>query len=149
MAYANPARTNRILATLARVPVGVRYLLAGLTMGCTWAFLNTPLPQRAISMALLFLVGPPVLHGLRSYLTRGQDRSVHPRASLVRFFGAKAVLVIGALVGTSLLQPVSPHAPLLIGVALTATVGILGPRLHPRLLIHPSPATSPATAASV
>jgi len=140
MAQHDSRLAGRLLAAAAAVPIRVRYLLAGLTMGGTWAFLNTPLPQRALSMSLLFLVAPPVLHVLRAHLTRGQDRSLQPRASLTRFFGAKAVLVALALTGTWLLQPITPQAPLLIGAALVATVGVLGPLLHSRMLVRPSSA---------
>lgn len=138
-----------ILAAATKVPIPVRYLLVGLIMGGTWGLQSTPLPLRALTMAGMFLAGPPALHWLRSRLTRGQDRSQGPRASLVRFFGAKGLLVVLAFAGTWLLQPITPHAGLYIGLALAATVAVVGPLLHRHMLIHLAQATAGNRAATV
>jgi hypothetical protein len=131
-----------VLALVARVPLQVRYILVSLIMGGTWAFQHGPLWRRAVVMALLTLVGPPVLHWVRSRLIRGGERAHRPRASFIRFFGAKAILVSFAIAGTWLLQPVTPDAGLVVGLVLAATVATLGPILHPRMLIHPPRTTA-------
>jgi hypothetical protein len=127
----------QVRALVVKVPLRVRYLLVGLIMGGTWAFQHGPLWRRAVVMALLTLAGPPVLHWLRSRLARGREWTHGRRASFVRFFGMKAILVSCAVVGTWLLQPVTPSAGLAVGLALAVTVAALGPILHPRLLVDP------------
>jgi len=130
---------GRVLAVVARVPIRVRYLLLGLIMGGTWAFQHGPLWRRAVVMALLTLAAPPVLHWLRSRLAQGRERADRPRASFIRFFGAKAVVVSVAIVATWLLQPVTPGAGLAVGLVLAVTVAALGPILHSRMFVGPSP----------
>jgi hypothetical protein len=76
-----------------------------------------------------------MIHLVRSRLVTDRERPPGARLSLVRFSIAKALLVVGALIGTVLLDQVISRPELVVGVALAAIVTTLGPRLHRRMLV--------------
>ena len=121
-----------VVALAARIPLRYRYLLAGVNIGVLWMIGDGPVWQHAITLTIVLVVGPPVINLLRSKLV--EDRG-QPRMSLARLSAGKALLVILAMTGTWALEPVVAQPKVVVGLALVVTVAVLGPLLHPRMLV--------------
>jgi hypothetical protein len=132
-------RSRGIRARTAPVPV--RYLLVGLVMGGIWAWNNgEPLWEHAVKLLVLIMVVPTLIHRL-SERRRARFGLEHgPRISLKRLIAAKVSLVVFALAVSLLLRPHLTDADYWVAAGITAAIALIGPLLHPYLIVHPSAA---------
>lgn len=119
-----------------------RYLAVGLIVGAAWAWHRGPLWLHVVSLVTVVVVVIPVTHLVRT--RRGSpgdgDDSHRPRALPARLLTAKLLLVAAATAATLLLDPVTPHAELFVGLGIAVIVSVLGPLMH-HALVPPRPSS--------
>lgn len=143
--------TERAERHPATKKIRLAYLLAGIGIGASWATQNEPLWQHALRLALILLVGLPLLRLILGRLRARRGDAARPHFSLIRFTAAKLGLVLASTAATLLLDPVTAHARPTVGILIIVAVAALGPALHPRLFVHrhpPEPKVDTAKAAA-
>jgi hypothetical protein len=120
----------------ARVrPPRAIYPALGLLLGATWALSSgEPLWQHAAKTLALVLTVPFAIGWLRARRYRRKGASGGPELSVPRLVTAKLSLVAAALIVNWALAGRVAGADYIVAAALLATVALLGPRVHPRLL---------------
>ncbi|MFJ9366218.1 hypothetical protein ACIRRA_17640 [Nocardia sp. NPDC101769] len=142
------------MASRSRRPTTSRiervYRTAGLVMGGLWALQHGhSITEHALRFGVLLFVVAPIVSALLKRRARAKGLPGLP-ISPARLMTAKAVLLVVALAVTWWLDRCGVHATdYIVAGGITATVAMLGPRLHNLLMLdHGAPtsnADSPST----
>jgi hypothetical protein len=140
-AFHTSARPGRALARL--ITVRVLLVWAAFVAGFLFARVLDPRASHDVRallarLLLVLLTVPPQIRFERRARARGVT-SARLALSAPRLICAKLVLIAAALLAETALDPYVPYAQLLIAAAIVVTVTVLGPRIHPRLLLPHSP----------
>ncbi|WP_189264959.1 hypothetical protein [Streptomyces fuscichromogenes] len=106
-----------------------------MTIGALWLVQSGPLWQHALRLSLIVLVVAPLAHLVQSRRRSRGEQSHGPRPSLPRLVAAKIALLVIAVIGTWLLTPVLPHTEIVVTLAVAVIIAVLGPVLHPYMLL--------------
>ncbi|WP_194908864.1 hypothetical protein [Catenulispora rubra] len=127
-----PEGTTHTTAVTTRIRL--RYLTAGTAIGAIWSLHTGSLWTHALRLAIVVLIAPPLIHLARKRHTTNGAKKPAEQLSILRLAAAKIALLGAAILGTWLLARTTPHAELIIGIAMLLIVASLGPILHPYLL---------------